>query len=196
MAKKKLPKFEFKPDPTGTDLRKIFHTTAQQRRILLKWFLYAMLALAALLVQDTILSRVRIGGATTDLFVGTVILIAMLEGAEQGGLFALFASVFYTLSGSAPGVYVVMLVTAVAIVGALYRQGYWTQCMSSSLLCAGLSMMCYELILMVVGMMMNLTVLRRVGVFITAALLTTIALVPVYYAARGIGQIGGQLWKE
>lgn len=196
MAKKKLPKFKFKPDPTGSDHWKIFQLTSHQRCRILKWTLYTLLALAALLMQDTLLSRVRIGGATTDLFVGVVFLVAMLEGADNGGLFALLGGLFYHFSGSAPGVYVVALLTVVAIFGALYRQGYWSQCMSSTLLCAGLSLVCYEILLMMIGIFLNLTVFNRLGVFLTTALLTTIALVPLYYAARGIGQIGGELWKE
>lgn len=196
MAKKKLPKFEVKPDPTGSDHRKIFQLTNHQRRRILKWTLYVLLALAALLLQDTVCSRIRIAGATTDLFVGVVVLVAMLEGAENGGVFALLASLFYYFSGSAPGPYVVALLTAAAILGSLYRQGYWTQCMSSTLLCGFLTVVCYEMLLMIVGIFLNLTVLRRIGVFFTTALLTTIAMVPLYYAARGIGQIGGELWKE
>ena len=196
MAQKKLPKFEFKPDPTGSDHRKIFQLTAQQRSRILKWFLYSLLAVGAMLVQDSFLARIRIGGATTDLFVGVVLMIAMLEGAENGGVFALLAAVFYYMSGSAPGAYVVALLTAVAIVGSIYRQGYWSQSMSSTLLCSFLSLVGYEVLLMIVGIFMNLTALRRIGVFLGVALLTTIALVPLYYAARRIGQIGGELWKE
>ena len=196
MAKKKLPEIEFKPDPTGSDHRKIFQFTGYQRSQILKWCLYALLAIAALLVQDTILARIRIGGATTDLLVGVVMLVAMLEGAENGGAFALLRSVFYYLSGSAPGPYVVVLVTAVAILGSLYRQGYWSQSMSSTLLCSFLSMVTYEILLMITGLFLHLTVLRRIGVFFSVAVLTTIALVPLYYVARGIGQIGGELWKE
>ena len=196
MPKKKQPKFEFKPDPTGSDHRKIFQFTSHQRSRFLKWTLYILMAVAALLFQDTALSRLRIGGATTDLFVGVVFLVAMLEGAESGGLFALLGSLFYFFSGSAPGVYVVALLTVVAVLGALYRQGFWSQCMSSALLCTFLSLVCYEIALMIIGIFLKLTVFSRVGVFFTTALLTTIALIPLYYAARGIGQIGGELWKE
>ena len=196
MAKKKVPEIEFKPDPTGSDDRKLFQFTGYQRSQILKWCLYALLCMAALLMQDTVLARIRIGGATTDLLVGVVMLVAMLEGAENGGAFALLMSVFYYLSGSAPGPYVVALVTAVAILGSLYRQGYWSQSMSSTLLCSFLSMVAYEMLLMLTGIFLHLTVLRRIGVFFSVAVLTTIALVPLYYVARGIGQIGGELWKE
>lgn len=196
MANRKLPKFEFKPDPTGSDFRKVFHLTGLQRRRLLKWTLYALLVLVALIVQDTMMSRIRISGATTDLAVCTILLIGILEGPEDGGLFALLGSVFYYFSGSAPGIYVIALMTAVTIFGALFRQGYWSQGLSSTILCTGLALVCYEMSLMVIGIFMNLTVLGRIGVFFLTALLSTIALLPLYPLVRAIGHIGGEPWKE
>lgn len=196
MAKKKLPKFEFKPDPTGADPRKIFHLTGLQRSRMVKWALYSLLVLIALIVQDTMLSRIRISGATTDLLVCAVLLISILEGPEDGGLFALLASLFYYFSGSAPGVYVVVWMTAVAICAALFRQGYWSQGLSSAILCTGLALVVYEMGLLVIGIFMNLTVWSRMGVFFLTALLSTVALLPLYPVVRVIGQIGGEPWKE
>ena len=196
MAKKKLPKFEFKPDPTGSDPRKIFHLTSLQRHRIVKWALYGALLLVALLLQDTMLSRVRFSGATTDLAVCVILLVGILEGPEEGGLFALAASVFYYFSGSAPGVYVIILLTAVAIAGGLFRQGYWSQGLSSTMLCTGLALVAYELGLMLIGIFLNLTTWSRLGVFVLTALLSTIAILPLYPLARVIGQIGGEPWKE
>ena len=58
--------------------------------------------LCALVLQDTMLGRIRICGATTDLAVCVIMLIGVMEGAESGGVFALCAGVFYHFSGSAP----------------------------------------------------------------------------------------------
>ena len=196
MARKKLPEFRFKPDPTRADPMKVFHLTGLQRRRIFKWTLYALVVLAALLVQDTMLSRIRISGATTDLVACVVLLIGILEGPEDGGLFALLGSTFYYASGSAPGVYVITLMTAVAIFGALFRQGYWSQSFSSTMLCTGLALVVYELGLMLIGIFLNLTVWNRMGVFLLTALLSTVVLLPLYPVVRGIGQIGGEPWKE
>ena len=196
MAKKKLPKFEFKPDPTGADPMKVFHMTGLQRHRMAKWILYALLLLAALLVQDTMLSRIRIAGATTDLVACVILLVGIVEGPEEGGLFALLGSIFYYFSGSAPGVYVVTLMSAVCIFAALFRQAYWSQSFSSAVLCTGVALLAYELALMVVGIFLNLTVWNRMGVFILTALLSTLVLLPLYPLVRVIGQIGGEPWKE
>ena len=193
---RKIPKYEFKPDPTGSDLLKRLYLTPRQRRLLAKWVLYSLLVMAALVLQDTLLGRIRICGATTDLAVCAIILIGMLEGAEQGGVFALAASVFYYLSGSAPGPYVIVLITGVTIAAALFRQGYWTLGLSTTVLCTGLGMLVYEMALMILGLFMNLTRWNRLGVFLLTAALSAVMVFPLYPVVRGIGNIGGEPWKE
>ena len=193
---RKIPKYEFKPDPTGSDLSKMLYLTPRQRRILAKWVLYSLLVVVALVAQDTLLGRIRIFGATTDLAVCAIILIGMLEGAEQGGTFALAASIFYYLSGSAPGPYVIVLVTGVTIATALFRQSYWVLGLGTTVLCTGLGMVVYELALMITGLFMNLTRGNRLGVFLMTALLSAVMVFPLYPLVRGISNIGGEPWKE
>ena len=193
---RKIPKYEFKPDPTGSDLSKMLYFTPRQRRLFAKWVLYGLLVVVALVLQDTLLGRIRLFGATTDLAVCAIILIGMLEGAEQGGAFALCASIFYYLSGSAPGPYVIALVTGATIAAALFRQSYWTLGLSTAVLCTGLGMLVYELALMIVGMFMNLTRWNRLGVFLMTAALSAVMIFPLYPLVRGIGSIGGEPWKE
>ena len=193
---RKIPKYEFKPDPTGSDLSKMFYLTPVQRRPIAKWVLYALLVMAALGAQDTLLARIRIFGATTDLAVCAIVLIGMLEGAEKGGTFALAAGIFYYLSGSAPGPYVIMLITGVTIAAALFRQSFWTLGLSTTVLCTGLGMVVYELALMTIGLFMNLTRWNRLGVFLMTAVLSAVMVFPLYPVVRAISNIGGEPWKE
>ena len=193
---RKIPKYEFKPDPTGASLSKEFYLTPRQRSAIIKWTLYALVVMVALGIQDTLMARVRLFGATTVLAVCAIILIGMLEGMEKGGAFALAAGVFYYLSGSAPGVYVILLVTAVTIATALFRQSFWTLGLSTTVLCTGLGMVAYELALMIVGLCMNLTRWNRLGVFFMTAVLSAAMVFPLYPVVRAIGNIGGEPWKE
>ena len=193
---RKIPKYEFKPDPIGSELSKRFYLTPRQRRLLATWVLYSLLVMVALVAQDTLLCRIRFCGATTDLAVCVIMLIGVMEGAEVGGVFALCASVFYYFSGSAPGPYVIVLVTGIAIAAALYRQSYWRQGLSTAVLCTGLAMLAYELLLAFIGILMNLTRWNRLGVFILTALLSAGLVFPLYPLARAIGKIGGEPWKE
>ena len=193
---RKIPKYEFKPDPTGASLSKEFYLTPRQRSAIIKWTLYALVVMVALGIQDTLMARVRLFGATTDLAVCAIILIGMLEGAEQGGTFALAVSIFYYLSGSAPGPYVIVLITGVTIAIALFRQSYWALGLGTTVLCTGLGMVVYELALMITGLFMNLTHWNRLGVFLTTALLSAVMVFPLYPLVRGISNIGGEPWKE
>ena len=193
---RKIPKYEFKPDPTGSSLLKRLYITPRQRKALIKWTLYALVVMAALAIQDTLMARVRLFGATTDLAVCAVIVIGMLEGAEKGGAFALAAGIFYYLSGSAPGFYVVALLTTVTIATALFRQSFWTLGLSTTVLCTGLGMVVYELTLMIIGLCMGLTHWNRLGVFFMTAVFSAVMVFALYPVVRAIGKIGGEAWKE
>ena len=94
-------KYEFQPDrPYATWLSKL-HLTKLQQKQLLKWFFYALVLLALSVLQDVVLCRMRLWGGTTDLLPCAIFTICLLEGTQRGCVFALTASVFYLLSGSA-----------------------------------------------------------------------------------------------
>ena len=101
MAKKQ----DFKPDKTGNGILSKLYLTAAQRRTILKWTLYAVVLLALSLLQDVVLSKVRLFGATTDLVPCAIILICILEEAHKSAVFTLIASCLFLFSGSAPGTY-------------------------------------------------------------------------------------------
>ena len=187
---------EFRPDPSGRSLLKLLHMTEVQRRQWLQWGLYVLVCLAALIVQDVIMSRVRFSGATTDLVACAIILIAVTEGADRGGLFALLASVVYFYTGSAPGAYVIALLTAVSIFAALIRQSYWTRGFASTMLCAGAALLVYEMGLFAVGLFLRVTIWERVGVALLTGLMTLFLMAALYPLIVVISKIGGESWKE
>ena len=92
MAKKS----EFKPDkPRSSWLSKLY-VTPKQRRAIAKWVLYSLIVLVLSLLQDVVLCRYRLFGATTELIPCAIFLICVVQGLESGSVFALVAS----LSGS------------------------------------------------------------------------------------------------
>ena len=117
MAKKN--RVDFKPDAAGATLLGRLYLTQRQRKNLLKWFLYALLCLVLSVVQDVICSRLYIFGATTDLIPCALLLICLFQGAQSGGTFTLIAALLYYFSGSAPGVYVILLLPLL-LVGAAF----------------------------------------------------------------------------
>ena len=193
---RKRRQYEFKPDPKGTNFFKKLYLTQVQRRRLLKWGLYVLLCLFLLVIQDSMLSSFRIFGATTDLAAAAIILIAIHEGMEKGGLFALLASTVYWCAGSAPGPYSIAYITFLTIGASYVRQSLWRRSFGSTGLCTIVIIFIYELAVFGTGIFQGLTIWARLGVFLTAALMSCIAMLPVYPVVRAIGKIGGDSWIE
>ena len=125
-----------------------------------------------------------------------ILLIGILAGAEQGGLFAMMASLIYWFSGSAPGPYVIALITLFVIGASLFRQIFWHRSFASIMLCAGLAMMVYELSLFGIGIFIGRTLWSRIGVFMLTGLMSVLVMLALYPLVKAIGKIGGETWKE
>lgn len=187
---------EFKPDPRSATVFKTLRLTRLQQLRLLKWGLYILTILLALVVQDVIMSRVRLLGATTDLTVCAILLIAVIEGTEVGSLFLLVTSTLYVFSGSAPGAYSIGLMTFFGVAAVIFRQMYLSRSRGSIVLCAGAAQMAYELGLYAVGLFLGLTRWDRIGSFALTGVYTVLLMIPLYPLICKIGLIGGNTWKE
>ncbi len=197
MAKKRRKRnVEFKPDPQTATWVKTFHLTVQQRLQLAKWALYILTIVMCLVVQDVLMSRIRIFGATTDLTVCAILLITVIEGTDTGSLFVLIASTLYYFSGSAPGAYVIALLSFLGVAAVLLRQLYWHRSKGSIVLCTGIALMLYEIGLFVVGIAIGLTLPSRLIYFLLTGAYSCLALIPLYSIIYKIGSIGGNTWKE
>lgn len=197
MAKRRRKRtVEFKPDPKAATWAKTFHLTIQQRLQLAKWALYVLTIVLCLVVQDVIMSRIRLFGATTDLAVCAILLITVIEGTDTGSLFVLIASTLYYFSGSAPGAYVIALLSFLGVAAVLLRQMYWHRSKGSIVLCTGIALMLYEIGLFVVGIAIGLTLPSRLIYFILTGVYSCLALIPLYSIVYKIGLIGGNTWKE
>ena len=197
MARRKLSKqSEFKPDPRQNSLSGLFHVTQLQKQRMLKWTLYVLTGILLLTIQDVIMSRVSIFGATTDLPVVYILLITVIEGVDMGSLFVLFASTIYYFSGSAQGPYCIGLLCAVGIIATLLRQAYLRRTKASIVICAGIALTIYEMGLFVVGIGLGLTRWDRVFSFLITAGYSFGVMILLYPLINKIGLIGGTTWKE
>ena len=196
MARRKRPNYEFKPDKAPKVLQKLLHLTALQRRQVLQWSLYGLLLVALLVLQDVIMSRVTIGGATTDLVPMAILLITVISDVYAGSLFAIIASTVYEFTGSAPGPYVVAFITVLGIAAAFFRQSFWRRGFRSHCICAGLALLVYELAVYGTGLFLGLTYFSRIGVFVTTWALSLAVMLALYPLIRKIQKIGGELWRE
>ena len=189
-------KYEFRPDRTGKGILSRLHLTQQQRKTLLKWFLYALFLTVTSVLQDVILARLDIGGATTDLVPAAILLITVISDVYAGSLFAIIASAVYVFSGSAPGPYAIAYITVLGIVAAFFRQSFWRRGFRSNILCAGLALLAYELAVYGTGVFLGLTYWSRVGVFLYTWLLSFLVMSALYPLTRKIQRIGGETWRE
>lgn len=189
MAKKKK---DFLPDSPGAGFFSRIYITPSQRLVLLRWTLYGLCALTALLLQDVIFSRF----AKTDLVPMVLLLIGLMAGAESGGMFVMIASCIYVLSGSSPGVQVILVLTVFTVVGSIFRAAFLRKGFSSSMIITGTLLLCYELAMWLFGIFMRLTRPGRLWVFLLTWLVTCLAMPVVYLVVQAIDRIGGETWKE
>ena len=189
-------KYEFQPDkPYATWLSKLQLTPQQQKQVL-KWVLYTFILLILSLAQDVVFCRFRLYGGTSELVPCGIFIISIMEGTQKGAAFALIASIFYLLSGSAPGPHMLVLITVMAIVTAALRQTYLHPRFPALLLCVALCMAVYELGIFAFCLLLGQVTADRYLTFVVPAV-TSLAAVPIIYPfAKLIGKIGGETWKE
>ncbi len=193
MAKRK---YEFRPDKLRSTLASKLYLTPKQRKTILRWFLLCVLLVVMSVLQDVIFCRFRLFGATTDLVPCAIILSCMILGANTGCVFVLLASLGYQASGSSPGYYVVPLITVLAIALSLFRESFLRKSFSSVMLCAGIAVLAYEMMLFVMGLAFGDTRPDRWMVFLITGGLSLITLPIMYPVVKTIAKIGGEIWKE
>ena len=189
-------KYEFKPDKPRTGFLSRFHLTQKQRRSLLKWLFYGLFLLALSILQDVLLCRVRLWGATTELVPCGIILICLAEGVEQGSVFALIASCLYLFSGTAAGIYSIVFITALAVFVTLFRQGYLKKGFSAAMLCVTVALPVYELAVFALGLFLGFTTANRFVSFLLTAAYTLLTAPIMYPVISAISNFGGDAWKE
>ena len=195
-GKKRSNRNEFRPDPNTATWLKTRKLTQQQKLRLVKWLLYTLIVVMSLVLQDVILSQLRLFGATTDLAVGAILLITVIEGTDVGSLFILIASSLYWFSGSAPTPVCIILLTAFGIAATMFRQMFWHRSRGTLTLCACLALTAYELSLFVTGIMQGLTYWGRLPSFLLTSAYTCLVMIPLYSLVYKTGLIGGNTWKE
>lgn len=192
MAKKQ----EFRPDkPSATLLSRLTLTPKQQRK-LFKWVFYGIFLVLLSVIQDVVLSRVRVSGATTELVPCLIFLICLIEGSHTGSLFSLIAGLFYLFSGTAPGPYSMVAIVYLSIGACILRQALLQENFASVLLCAAGAMLLYELTNFVFGLFLGLTLFSRIHGFLITAGLSLLAVPICYPIAKAINAFGGHSWKD
>lgn len=196
MALRRKNKSDFKPDATRNTLLKTMRMTQLQRLRLLKWAAYVFILIMAVVIQDVILSQLRLLGASVELVVCVILLITVMEGTEVGSVFVLLASVGYFYSGTAPGAYAIGLLCFLGIFVTLARQMYLHRSKGAIILCAGAAAALYEVCVFAVGIFQGLTRWDKLPVFLISGIYNLLMMIPLYPLVYKTGLIGGNTWKE
>ena len=189
-------KVDFKPDKPRSGLLDKLYLTQLQRKKLLKWVLYVAVLVILSVVQDVLLCKLNIFGATTELVPCGIFLICLLEGTETGSVFALVASSLYLFSGSAAGNYSLVLLTVIGFLITLLRQAFLQKGFNAAMLCTGMGLLVYELVVFLIAAFFGQTYMGRIGVAILTAVLTSLVAPALYPLLVRIGKLGGESWKE
>ena len=187
---------DFKPDVQTATWMKTARLTRLQQLRLTRWLLYILTVVMSLVLQDVIMSKISIFGATTDLPACAILMITVIEGSEIGSIFVLIASTLYYFSGHAPTAWCIALMTVLGIGATLFRQLFWHRSKGSIILCSAIALTAYEIGLFVVGLTTVLTRWSRLPVFLLTAVFSCLVLIPLYSLIYKIGLIGGNTWKE
>ena len=186
----------FRPDKVGTTILHKLYISPSQRKTILKWTLYSLVLVLLSVIQDVMLSNVRILGATTELVPCGIFLICILEGAEAGAVFTLLASWIYLYTGTPAGPYCIVFITAFGLLVSVFRQAYLQRGFGSAILCVAICMTIYELAVFGIGLFLGQTYGYRILAFLVTALGSVLAVPVLYPVFLRIQAIGGEIWRE
>lgn len=186
----------FRPDKVGTTVLHKLYISPSQRKTILKWTLYSLVLVLLSVIQDVMLSNVRIIGATTELVPCGIFLICILEGAEAGAVFTLLASWIYLYTGTPAGPYCIVFITAFGLLVSVFRQAYLQRGFGSAILCVAICMTIYELAVFGIGLFLGQTYGYRILAFLVTALGSVLAVPVLYPVFLRIQAIGGEIWRE
>lgn len=189
-------KHEFRPDKTDSGTLKKLYITPKQRRRIGKWLLMSLMLLAVCVVQDVILSRIKLWGTTFDLMAATLLLTCILQDPEYGSIYVLVASAVYSFTGTAPGYYVIALITVIGVLVAIVRFCYLHTGFGSAMVCTAGAILLYELSLFAIGLFFGYITLGRWTTYLIKTGITVAVMPLLYPIFHGILKIGGETWND
>ena len=187
---------DFRPDSQRQDWTQRLYLSPQQQRRYLKWALLSLLSVVALVLQDVLFARMSLFGATVDMVPTVLFMICVTHGAESGAVFMLVGALIYWFSGSAPGVYVILLIPVLGTVAAAFRQAYLRKGFRTTLMCTAAALVAYETVSFLASLLLGVTRFGRAYVMMISTVLSLLTLPAVFLLVWGICKIGGDSWKE
>lgn len=173
-------------------LDKLYITPRQWLHIL-RWTLYSLLFLLAMMLQTVVLGNRPVFGTQPDLITVVIVCVCLREGAEHGGLFALLTSLLWCLSGAADGSISIAILTILPVLGSILCSSLLSNRFLPSLLVTALTLFvfhCVTFFLKVIFFEMDTALF--VQKLIPCVWVSLIAQPPTYWLVKKIHRIGEQ----
>lgn len=168
-----------------------FYITPGQWRHILRWFLYGMVFLGAMMLQTVILGRDGLFGQHPDIVAVVIITVCMVEGPERGGLFALVTSTFWALSGIDRGALQILCLTVIPVVCVHYSSRIFSIKYIPALLSCGLTMFLSHSLSFVLKVFYEAAPTHLFTTYLLPGLLVSLLFQPpVYWLSKSIEKIG------
>ena len=171
-------------------LDKLYITPRQWLHIL-RWTLYSLLFLTAMMVQTVVLGNRPIFGATPDFVTVVIVCVCLREGPERGGLFALLTSLFWYLSGADYGSVSIAFLTVLPVLGSILCRSVLNNRFLPCLMITAFTLMALHSAIFILKYLINGMSLSLFGEkLIPCVLISLIAQPIVYLLAKKINRIG------
>lgn len=171
-------------------LDKLYITPKQWLHIL-RWTLYSLLFLLALLLQTVVFGNRPVLGVRPDLVAVVIVCVCLREGAERGGAFALAASVFWYLSGAEQGSVSIAVLTIVPVAGCLLCRAMlanrFLPCLVITLVTLLIEQLAMFLLKFFFDGMAGIYFVRKL---LPCVLVSLLAQPPVYWLVKRVEKIG------
>ena len=172
---------------------KHFHLTRRQWMAVVKWTIYALLFLMVLIVQDVIVAKHPPFGIKLKLIPVYIVCVCVREGPEQGGLFALLASVFWCLSGADYGNLSVAILPVGSILGAVLCRAVLTVRFLPTFLCCAAVCLVNDSVIFAFKLVLTAISPAQYHLVLLPCVGLSLLSVPVlYFAVKAVSRTGGR----
>lgn len=171
---------------------KHFYLTKRQWFGILKWTVYVLLFLLAVVCQSVILSRLPIFGIRLNAIPILLVCVCLREGTEQGGLFVLLASLFWALSGVDMGNLSILILTVCAVVSAFLCQTVLSDRIVSAAVCCFATALIHDTVIFVFKLILSeVAAASWLRVLLPGVVLSMLTFPLSYFLVKVISKIGG-----
>ena len=171
---------------------KYFHLTRRQWLGVLKWSLYGLLTLLALLLQTSVLAKRPILGTKLAPLPALIVCVCVREGPEKGGLYAILASLFWCFSGADFGNLSVAVIPIGAMLSAVLCRAVLTlRFVPTALCCLAVTLLNASVIFLFKLILPPAAALENYWKVLLPGVGLSMVFVPIHYAlVKLIGRIG------